>query len=97
MAGPREWSPRRPLWVLIIDSREGNDAEIFLNEKSAYHYAAGLIMDSVEEFEAEDLRELKGLMKEKKYDEVVVFYHDALDRYGVSGMTYYSIVEKEVN
>lgn len=96
-SGPRDWSPRGMVWVLLKDTPQGYDVAVFKQEKDAYKEAVGAALPwVVNRFEEEDVIEFKKMMKEKEYEAALVFYHEKLDEYSLEKVPYYSILDRQV-
>lgn len=96
--GPRDWSPRQKwVWVLIKDTRQGYDVEVFLKEEDAYAYVVGSALPWVSNnFEEEEADQYKKLMREKKFEEAVDFYHEIVEGSAMEKVPYYTVIEKEL-
>jgi len=97
--GPRDWSPRMGtiVYVVMKDTPNGYDVEIFKKEKDAYKYMTDSALPWVHNrFDNEEADQWKALVKKGEYEEAFNFYHEILDSSALEKMPYYSVVEKEL-
>lgn len=96
--GPRDWSPRNTVWIVIMDADGNFDVEVFKSELSAYKFTVKHIMDhQLEGMEKEDSRNFKAAVKKGHLDEAMEVYDYVMGEYGADAkLTFYSIVKKEI-
>lgn len=96
--GPRDWSPRGTVWVVLVDHSSGYTIEVFHTEIKAFKYAVEHILETEQDsMESKHQKAFKVAVRKSHLDEAMEVYNEALSDYGSERkMAFFSIEKKFV-